>query len=271
MFDTLTGMLHFGFVQRAIVAGIFIALSSASLGVFLVLRRFSLIGDGIAHVSFAAIACALVFHKAPLVFSIPFVVIASLLIQRLSEKSAFYGDAAIGLVSVFGIATGVLLASMARGFNVDILSYLFGNILAVSYSETIASIVLALVTICIVAACYNKLFMIAFDAEYARVIGVKVSGINTLLVVITACTVLLGIRVVGTLLVSGLIILPAVTALELGRSFRATIFLALLFAVASVIIGILISLVTNLPTGATIVYVSFAFFVSAYINRKFFR
>jgi len=268
IFQQIHEALQYAFIQRAMIAGCFMALGCSFLGVFLVLRRFSLIGDGLAHVSFATVALALLLHAQPMVISIPIVALASFAILKLNEKAAVYGDAAIGLVSSLGIALGVIIASTAGGFNVDLFSYLFGNILSVTGFEVWMTVVISLSVAFVTGLLYHDLFAITFDEEYAQVSGIKVRLINRILILLTSFIVVLGIKIVGTLLVSSLIILPAIAALQVVRSFKATIALAGVFAIASVIIGIFASYVLNLPSGATIVMVNFLFFVIAFsINR----
>ena len=265
IFGQIQEACQYAFVQRAIIAGCFMALGCSFLGVFLVLRRFSLIGDGLAHVSFATVAIALLLHAQPMVVSIPLVALASLVILSLSEKAKVYGDAAIGLVSSFGIALGVIIASTAGGFNVDLFSYLFGNILSVSSLEVWLTAGISLLVVFITVLFYHDLFAITFDEDYAQVSGIKVKAVNKILIVLTSLIVVLGIKIVGTMLVSSLIILPAISALQIVRSFRATIALAGAFAVASVVIGIFASYVLNYPSGATIVMVNFIFFICSFL------
>lgn len=263
-FQQIQEALQYAFIQRAIIAGCFMALGCSFLGVFLVLRRFSLIGDGLAHVSFATVAIALLLHAQPMVVSIPLVALASLIILELNEKAGVYGDAAIGLVSSFGIALGVIIASTAGGFNVDLFSYLFGNILSVSSFEVWMTAVISLLVVLVTALFYHDLFAITFDEDYAKVLGIKVKAVNRILILLTSLIVVLGIKIVGTMLVSSLIILPAISALQIVRSFKATIALAGIFAVVSVIIGIFASYVLNYPSGATIVMVNFCFFIGTF-------
>ncbi len=265
VFQQIQEALQYAFIQRAIIAGCFMALGCSFLGVFLVLRRFSLIGDGLAHVSFATVAIALLLHTQPMVVSIPLVAFASLLILELNEKARVYGDAAIGLVSSFGIALGVIIASTAGGFNVDLFSYLFGNILSVSGFEVWLTAVISLLVVLVTTLFYHDLFAITFDEDYAQVSGIKVKAVNKILILLTSLIVVLGIKIVGTMLVSSLIILPAISALQVVRSFRATIALAGVFAVISVIIGIFASYVLNYPSGATIVMINFIFFVGLFL------
>ncbi|HNX90851.1 MAG TPA: metal ABC transporter permease [Candidatus Omnitrophota bacterium] len=261
IFTQIYESLRYAFIQRAMIAGCFMALGCSFLGVFLVLRRFSLIGDGLAHVSFATVALALLLNAQPMIVSIPLVALSSLLILKLNEKASVYGDAAIGLVSSFGIALGVIIASTAGGFNVDLFSYLFGNILSVNWFEVWMTIGISSLVALTIAFFYHDLFAITFDEEYARVLGIKVGMVNRILILLTSFIVVLGIKIVGTMLVSSLIILPAVTALQIARSFKATIALAGVLAVLSVIFGIFASYVLDLPSGATIVMMNFIFFV----------
>jgi zinc transport system permease protein len=260
-------ILSYGFIRRAVVAGALIALLCSVLGVFLVLRRLSLIGDGLAHVTFGSVALSLVLGASPLyvtVAAIPLVLVSSLGILRLTEKARIYGDAAIGIVSSLGIAGGIILASVSGGFNVDLFSYLFGNILAVSGADLcIASILFVTVMVAVVFF-YRDLFAITFDEDLARCSGIRTKAINSVLVLLTSLTVVLAMKVVGVMLISALLILPAVTALQVAKSFRATIIAAGCFAIISVITGIFGSFMLNLPTGGFIVIINFLFFVLSF-------
>lgn len=256
-------LLSYGFIQRALIAGSLIALACAPLGVLLVLRRLSLIGDGLAHVTFGSAALALFLNQHPLVVSIPVVMAGSLGIMRLTERARLYGDAAIGIVSAVGIAGGVLLVSTSGGFNVDLFSFLFGSILAISAAEVILAAVLTAVVIGTVVLYYPDLFSATFDEEFARLSGVRTSLINALLVMLTAADVVLAMRVVGVMLTSALLVLPAVTALQTARSFRSAIVTSCLCGLASVVIGILGALALNLPPGAVIIMVNFLLFLAS--------
>ncbi len=263
--DQITEALQFAFIHRALIAGCFMALGCSFLGVFLVLRRFSLIGDGLAHVSFATVAIALLLDAQPMIVSIPLVTLASLAILELKEKAHVYGDASIGLVSSFGIALGVIIASTAQGFNVDLFSYLFGNILSVSRIEVWIIGGLSMLVVLITILFYHDLFATTFDEEFAQVSKIKVKAVNRILIILTALIVAMGIKIVGTMLVSSLIILPAITALQVTKSFRTTIALAGIFSIVSVVVGIFASYIMNYPSGATIVMVNFIFFISTLI------
>ncbi len=265
----LMDMLAYSFMQRALVSGIFIAVSCAGLGVFLVLRRFAMIGEGLAHVGFSAVALGLVLGVTPMTVIIPVLMVISLWILKLGEETAMYSDTAIGLVSSLAIAVGVLLASVSRGFNVDLFSYLFGSILAITSGEVWMSVILSILVVASLRLFYHDLFATTYDEDFAKVSGVRTDRINKVLILLTALTIALGIRVVGTLLVSSLVIFPAVTALQLSMGFRGTLISASVSAVIGVVTGILLSFVLNLPTGASIVLINFILFGAAYLYGRF--
>lgn len=269
-FTDMIDLFSHAFIQRAVVAGCFVAVSCSILGVFLVLRRLSLIGDGLAHVTFGSVAVGLFLRVYPLYVAIPVVMASSLGIVKLAEKARLYGDAAIGIVSSVGIATGVILASLAGGFNVDLFSFLFGNILSVGTGEAALSVVLSVVTVLTVTLLYRPLVAVTFDEELAAASGVKTRRLNILLVLLTAVTVVLAMRVVGVMLISALLILPPVSALQAERGFAATLFLSSALGVFTVIAGIVISFVTDLPTGATIVILNLLVFLGS-LGRRVLR
>ena len=260
--------LRYEFVQRAFLAGIFIGLVCSLLGVLLVLKRLSLIGDGLAHVTFGSVAVGLLLKQQPVYTAIPIVMISSLGIMKLIEKAKLYGDAAIGIVSSVGIAGGVLIVSVAGGFNIDLFSFLFGNILSISRAEVITSFILSVTVFAMINIFYYEYFSATFDEEFAKVSGIDTRKINAVLVMLTGVTVVLTMKVVGIMLTSSLLILPAVTALQIAKSFRMTMIIAACSSVSSVIIGILGSLILNLPSGASIVMVNFVFFLFSFVYKK---
>jgi len=260
--------LQYGFIQRAFIAGSFIAVLCAVLGVFLVLRRLSLIGDGLAHATFGSVALSLILNMSPLYLAVPVVMVCALGILRLMERVRLYGDAAIGVVSATGVAVGVLLASLAGGFNVDLFGYLFGSILSIGNAEVVISILLAVVVILLISFFYNELLAITFDEDSARASGINAHLINRVFVLLTAVTVVLSMKVVGIMLISALLILPAVTALQLAKSFRATMLTAAVTAVLSVVTGITFSFFWDLPTGAAIVLVNIIIFLCSLVYKS---
>ncbi|QVK18696.1 metal ABC transporter permease [Mycoplasmatota bacterium] len=256
------------FILKALLVGILVAISSSFLGIFLVLKKYSMIGDGLAHVSFATIAIALFLGITPLYVSIPLVILASILILKLNEKAEIHGDAAIGLVASFSVALGYLIASYSSGFNVNLSSYLFGSILLVTNLDVILSIILSIVVTITVLFLYNSLFALTYDEEFSKVLGLNTKRLNYIISILTSLTIVLGIRVVGTMLISSLIIFPTVTALQVSKGFKSTIKISLIVSILSIIIGVLLSIIINSPTGSTIVVVNGFFFIAFYLKKK---
>ena len=264
----LINFLQYSFIQKAFFSGSFVAIICSALGLFLVLRKMSLIGDGLSHVSFGAIALGLFFGIYPYYIAIPLVMIASIVILKISEKAKIYGDAAIGIVSAIGIAGGVILVSVSKGFNVDLFSYLFGNILAISSGELILLVLLSLIVLATIYFFYWDLFSATFDEEYAKTTGIKINFINILLTILTSLCVVLSIKIVGIMLVSALLILPSVTALQIAKGFKSVMFIGAIISVISVISGITFSFFLDIPTGATIVMINAIFFGLALLIKK---
>jgi zinc transport system permease protein len=259
----LFDVFHYQFIQRALLAGCFIGVLCSTLGVFLVLRRLSLIGDGLAHVTFGSIAVGLLLRLEPMYAAIPLVMLSSLGILKLIEKARVYGDTAIGIVSSLGVATGIILVSISGGFNVDLFSYLFGSILSISKAEVVISVVLSLAVILMVLLFYNELVSLTFDEDCAKISGIKTGRLNAILILLTALTVVLAMKVVGIMLVSAMLILPASAALQVAKSFKMSLLLAAAIAVFSVVSGIWISFVADLPTGGVIILTNFIVFLGA--------
>jgi zinc transport system permease protein len=267
----LSDILHYEFVQRAILAGMLIAAVSSILGVFLVLRRFSLIGDGLAHITFGSVAIVMLIGVSPLYITLaalPLVMLSSLAILKLTHSQRIHGDAAIGIVSSIGIATGIILASLSGGYNLDLFSYLFGNILTVTQTELWLSFIVFLTVVATVIIFYNDLFAITFDEELAQTMGVKTNRINIILFLLTAVAAVLAMKVAGIMLVSAMLILPPLTALQLSVSFRMTIIAAACFSILSVICGIIMAFLLNLPAGGTIVIFNIAFLLLIFGAKK---
>jgi len=267
----LIDMVSYGFMQRALLAGSLIGVLCAVLGVFLVLRRLSLIGDGLAHITFGSVALALfagLQGAAMLLVSLPVVVLASLGILKLAHKARLGGDAAIGIVSSLGIALGVMLAVLGRGYGVDLFSYLFGSILAISRTELLVAAALFLTVLTLLWLYYHDLVALSFNEELASVGGIKSRFLNGLLAVLTALTVVLAMKLVGVMLISALLILPASTALQVARGFRVTVLLSVAVSLAAVVGGIVLSFMLNLPSGATIILLAFGLFGLAFLYRK---
>lgn len=267
----LLDVFHYGFVQRALMAGILIASVSSLLGLFLVLRRFSLIGDGLAHTTFGSVAVVLLIGISPLyvtLAALPLVILSSLAIYKLTSSRKINADAAIGIVSSLGIAAGIILASLSGGFNVDLFSYLFGNILTVNHTELLLSFIVFLMVVAVVIFFYDDLFAVTFDQELAASMGIKTKRINILLFLLTAVAAVLAMKVAGIMLVSSLLILPAMTALQLSVSFRKTLMASAGFGVLAVFFGIVLAFLLNLPAGAMIVLMNICFLLLVFTAKK---
>ena len=258
----LCEILNYEFIRRAIAAGIMIAAVSSILGVFLVLRRFSLIGDGLAHVTFGSVAVVMLIGVSPMYITLaalPLVMLSSLAILKLTHSKRIQSDAAIGIVSSIGIATGIILVSLSNGYNVDLFSYLFGNILTVTQTELFLSIIVFITVATTVFIFYDDLLAVTFDEELARTMGIKTKRINIILFVLTAVAAVLAMKVAGIMLVSAMLILPPLIALQLSLNFKMTIIASLFFSILSVICGIITAFLLNLPAGGTIVIFNIAF------------
>ncbi|MBE7041935.1 MAG: metal ABC transporter permease [Ruminococcaceae bacterium] len=254
-------MLSYPFIQRALIAGLLISLCAALLGVSLVLKRYAMIGDGLSHVGFGALAVATAVGLSPLWFTIPVVIVAAVLLLRLNETNAIRGDGAIAVLSTGSLALGVMVVSLTSGMNTDVTNYLFGSILAMSREDLMLSIVLGTVCFLLFLLCYHRIFGVTFDETFARATGVRAGVYNLLLAVLTAITVVLGMRMMGALLISACMIFPALTAMRVCKTFRGVTILAVILSLLSFLIGLTLSYFFAVPTGAGIVLVSVGFFI----------
>ena len=255
-------IFSYGFMQRALVSGIAIALLCSVVGLFLVLRRYSLFGDAVAHSSFGGIAAGLLIGIYPMWTAYVVSLVSALVITRIKQKFDISGEASVAILLSSGIAVGLILISLSGGFNVDILSFLFGSILLVSVEDTVLILGLTGVILIIILLLYRELIYSTFNEEQAKVSGVPVEKINYLIVFIAGITVVTSIQLVGILLISALFVIPNVTAIMYGRSFKQTALLSIAFAVSSVIVGILISYLFNITPSGAIVMLSIAIFAA---------
>ncbi|MBQ2695205.1 metal ABC transporter permease [Candidatus Saccharibacteria bacterium] len=258
--NSLVEMFSYSFMVRALVVGVLVAFSSALIGIPLVLKKSSMLGDGLSHVAFGAFAVASVLGFAPIPVAIPIVILASFLVLRLGENSKIYGDAMIALVSVSALAIGVFAVSLA-GTNVDINSYLFGSILAVGESEVWLAMLLLLVIVGVYVVFHNKIFVIIFDEKFARAIGINTKFYNVLFAILCSVLIVLGMRLMGALLISSLIVFPALSAQTVFRSFKSVTIASAVLAVLNFVVGLIISYYLVTPTSATVVIVSLGTFI----------
>jgi len=259
--DIITTLFSYSFITRAIVVGILVSLCSSMLGVSLVLKRYSMIGDGLSHVSFGALAVAAALNMAPLAVSVPLVIIAAFFLLRLSQNGTIGGDAAIAVFSSSALAMGIIITSMTTGINTDICNYMFGSILAMSSRDVYISIVLSVVVLGMYILSYNKIFAITFDENFSRATGVKVDVYNMAVAVLTAITIVLGMRIMGALLISSLIIFPALSAMRVCRFFKGVIICAALLSMVCFFMGIVLSYALEVPVGASVVAVNLGVFL----------
>ncbi len=267
MISILAEMLSYPFLVRAFVVGIFVSLCASMLGVSLVLKRYSMIGDGLSHVGFGALAVATALNMAPLQVTIPIVVLAAFMLLRISESGKIKGDAAIALISTSALAIGVTVIALARGLNADLYSYMFGSILAMSASDVRISILLCAVVMILFVIYYNHLFSVTFDEAFARATGIRAGLYNMLLAFLTAITIVLGMRIMGSLLISSLIIFPALTSMRVFRHFKSVILSSALISIICFVLGMVASYLYATPTGASVVIVNIFVFAAFSLVR----
>jgi zinc transport system permease protein len=269
MFDLIIQMLSYSFMVRALVVGLLISLCAALLGTTLVLRRFSMIGDGLSHVGFGALAVATVMNWAPLMVSVPVVLLAAFLLLRLTESGRIKGDAAIALISASALAIGIFVVSMAGGTNADLDNYLFGSVLALGNDDLVLSILLCIAVVVLFVLFYHRIFAVTFDESYARASGISTGFYNTILALLTALTIVLGMRMMGALLISSLIIFPALTSMWICRRFLSVTICSAVVALACFALGILVSYLYATPTGASVVLANLLAFAVFWIIHRF--
>lgn len=241
--------------------GLLVALCAALLGVSLVLKRYSMIGEGLSNVGFGSLSIALALHMAPLQVSVPIVVLAAFLLLRMSENSRIKGDAAIAIISSSALAMGVIVTAAAGGMNLDVCNYMFGSILAMSKSDVALSVGLSVAVLLLFVFCYTQIFAVTFDEPFARSTGTKVGAYNMLIALLTALTIVVGMRIMGTLLISSLIIFPALTSMRVCRRFITVVLCSAVISLLCFFVGMLVSYGLAWPAGASIVAANLVLFL----------
>lgn len=259
--ELLREMLSYPFLVRALAGGILVSLCASLLGVSLVLKRYSMIGDGLSHVSFGALSFAVAFGWSPLRVSVPVVVVAAFFLLRIRSNGKMKSDAAIAMISAVALAAGIIVTSMTTGMTTDVSSYMFGSILAMSKEDVRLSVVLSVFVLGLFLICYNKIFAVTFDENFARATGVNVSWYNVLIAVLTAVTIVLGMRMMGAMLISSLIIFPSLTSMRVFKSFRGVVISSGILSVVCFVIGMMASYRYSTPAGASVVMVNLAAFL----------
>ena len=258
--STLQEIFSLKFMVYALISGTLVSVCASLLGVTLVLKRYSMIGDGLSHVAFGNLAVAAAVGAAPMKVAIPVVIAAAFLLLRLSEKGKLKGDALTALISTGALAVGIMAISLSSGMNIDIYNYMFGSILALTKSDMILSVCLAAVVIPVFVLLYNSIFAVTFDPDFARATGTRVGIFDTVIAVLTAVTIVLGMRLMGTLLISSLIVFPPLTSMRVTKSFRGTVTVSSVIPVFSFVSGLMISYFCSTPPGASVVCVNIALF-----------
>ena len=273
MIGEFFNMLSYPFIVRALVLGLMVSLCAALLGVSLVLKRYSMIGDGLSHVGFGALAIASALNAAPLMVAVPVVIVAAFILLRISEKSTIKGDAATALISTSALAVGVLIVSVSGGASTDLYSYMFGSILAVSNADMLVGSVISAIIIIMFVLLYQRIFVVTLDEGFARAIGLKAGLYNTAIAVLCAFTIVLGMRLMGTLLICALIIFPPLSSMRVFKSFKSVTICSAILAAVCFIAGLCASYFLSLPTGASVVaaqlFTFIAFSLCGMLQQRF--
>lgn len=264
-------MFTYPFMVRALIAGALITLCASLLGVSLVLKRYSMIGVGLSYVGFGSLSLAVVLKISPVQFSMPIVIIAALLLLRTNKDSSIKPDALIAMVSCISLSFGVMVTAMTTGLNIDVCTYLFGSILAMKKFDVYMSILLSVIVICVYLYYYKKIFLITFDEEFASAKGENKNYFNGIIAVLTAITVVLGMRLMGTMLISSLIIFPALTSMRVFKNYSSVLISSVIIGLVSFIFGMYLSYAKSLPSGGSIVFINFVFFIIFFIIGKTIR
>lgn len=271
IFETIAAYFQFQFVQYAFIVGVLVALCSSLLGVTLVLKRFSFIGDGLSHMAFGAMAVAAVVGLTNnMIISMPVTIVAAILLLGTSQNSRIKGDAAVAMLSVGALAIGYLLMNLfptSSNVSADVCTTLFGSVLILTLStvEVWISIGLAILTCLVYVFFYHKIFAVTFDENFARATGVKANLYNLLIAVVTAVIIVLAMNLVGSLLISALIIFPALSAMRVFKSFKSVTISSAVISVVCAVTGLLISIVSGTPVGPTIVAVDIVAFLLFFV------
>ncbi len=266
-------MLEFfshGFIARAMLVGGLVSLCAALLGVILVLKKYSMIGDGLSHVGFGAIAIGAAANIMPLYFALPMVVLSAFALLKITSNSKISGDSAIAIISSSALAIGITVTSVS-GMNNDLNSYLFGSILATTKTDAVFAVILSVIIIISFFIFYNKIFSVTFDENFAKATGTKTGLYNMIIAILTALTIVIGMRIMGTLLISALIIFPSLTSMRIFKNFHSVIISSVVISMVCFFAGMFVSFFFDTPTGATVVLMNLAVFIIFWIVSKIIR
>ena len=264
----LFDIIQYGFMQRALISAIAISVICSIVGLFLVLKRQSLFGDALAHVTFGGISLGLFIGIYPLWTAYIVAILSAVGVNKLRESTKIPPDSSIAVLLTSGLAIGVILISISGGFTLNLYSILFGNILLVSNDDVIIILITDAIVIPVIYIFYKKLILITYDEKQAKVSGLNVTWINTLFFILASITIIASIRLVGVLLISSLIVIPNITALMLGKGFKKTIFISCAISIFSVVLGIVISYYLNLAPSGTMVLIMISMFLVTIIAKN---
>ena len=260
--------LSYGFVQKALISGIAVALICSFMGTFLVLRRYSLFGDGISHVAFGGVSVGLFLGVFPLWTAFIVSIFGGIGLQKLRQSTKISGDAAVAVVLVSGLALGVILVSSSGGFSVDLFSFLFGSILLISDDDTVMILAISAGIIATLLVMQKQFLHLTFNEEQAKIAGLRVTALNYAFVILASVTVVTSMRLVGILLISALIVIPNISAMMFGKGFKKTVGISMTISVVSVVSGILLSYYFNIAPSGIIVMVSVLILIGVLLARS---
>ncbi|MBR2240671.1 MAG: metal ABC transporter permease [Clostridia bacterium] len=262
MIQTIMDMMSLGFIQRAVLVGTLISICAALLGVSLVLKRYSMIGDGLSHVGFGVLTVATALgYSTPLYIAIPCVTICAILLLKIGNNSKIKSDSAIALISSTALAIGVAVTSFTTGMNTDVCNFMFGSILAMSKTDVYLSVAVSIIVVILFVIYYRKLFVVTFDEEFAKASGLNAKRYTNIIAVLTALIIVVGMRMMGVMLISSIIIFPALTSMRIFKSFKKVVISSGIVSVISFLLGIYLSYLYNISTGAMIVIVNLVIFI----------
>ncbi|MBR3249233.1 MAG: metal ABC transporter permease [Clostridia bacterium] len=269
MVQTVIEMMSHTFIQRAVLVGSLVSLCAALLGVTLVLKRYSMIGDGLSHVGFGVLTIATALGAtSPLYIAIPIVAISAIVLLKTGNNGKIKSDSSIALISSSALAAGVAVTSITTGMNTDVCNFMFGSILAMNEGDVYLSLVISIIVTILFIIYYRKLFLVTFDENFAIASGLKAKRYTSLIAVLTALVIVIGMRMMGVMLISSIIIFPALTSMLVFKSYKKVVISSAIISVISFLIGIYLSYLYNISTGATIVLVNLTIFVLFYIIEK---
>lgn len=269
MIETVKEMLSYAFINRALIVGTLVSLCAALLGVSLVLKRYSNIGDGLSHVGFGVTTVAVgLGATSTLPIAIPIVIVVAILLLKVGNNRKIKSDSAIAIISSTALAIGVAVTSVTTGMNTDVCNFMFGSILAMSNSDVILSIIVSIIILILFIVYFRKLFVVTFDEEFAKAIGLKTGRYTNLIAILTGVVIVVGMRMMGTLLISSIIIFPALTSMRIFKSFKGVVISSGVISIICFLIGMYFSYLYGISTGAMIVIVNLILFLLFNILNK---